>query len=445
VDSQQAETYLRLLAERKLRVLSGVAGQARMDGVATVRAVAFALVSVGAVDAVTAGAVVDELAFALDSRVVQPPGAWPGGRWWPHTTQPEADRPAPVPRRVVAVGVTVPVGDGTVYILSYVRAKSGAVFAAVVLTPGQPDPRSADPTLDDPLDGLTATDEAGTGYRLSFSGGGPSAELSGWLTVEPDPPPDLRWLEITGPGTPAQRIDLVATPEPEPVAIPVPPSRGEQLLNLMAAHLLASLPDFTAEERRALAAEDGTPSAYANLGDIVAGLKAVGALAEDSPVPGQLAALCEPIGIDDHGLTPVPDAELPEHWAGMLASDRTAPTPPDGCAGAALTLPEMDGVALSVLGLHNAGGVSTLHVHASGVVPWFQRRGGMEPTLPLIWLRDSHGGWHVTQPQGGLETEDGEDTIQMRVIPPLARPDWIEVLAIGRSAELRATVPLRWG
>jgi hypothetical protein len=40
---------------------------------------------------------------------------------------------------------------------------------------------------------------------------------------------------------------------------------------------------------------------------------------------------------------------------------------------------------------------------------------------------------------------DHEVTMDVLVVPPLSRDtDWIEVIAAGRSAEVRATLPVRW-
>jgi hypothetical protein len=98
----------------------------------------------------------------------------------------------------------------------------------------------------------------------------------------------------------------------------------------------------------------------------------------------------------------------------------------------------VDGIVFAVLGLHNTDGISILHVHASGLSPG---RGGL---LPVIWLRDSAGRWHVTSASPGPET-GGEATMRLVVVPPVARTTWIEVVVAGRTAQARATVPLRWG
>jgi hypothetical protein len=409
----------------------------------TVSAVGHALVAVGALDAAVEGPVVDGLLLALEARRPEPPVPTRGpryGRWRPRRASPAA-RPAPVPPRIVPVGLAIPIADGTMYVLSYLRVKSGARFYVVTVLNRE---WNANPP--DPLDKLTATDQTGAHYRLDFSGGGTFTELAGMLTVDPAPPADPRWLDITGPATPAHRVDLTAGQELDRSIAPFPPSPGEQLLNVIAADLLVRLHEFGLDELRTLAAESDGPSSRSSLGEVVRALEAVGALSPDSPVPGQLATLYQAMGFGEHGLTAPPGQELPEPWASLLATglrrEQTAASP-DGCAGAALTLPEADGKIVSVVGLHNTDGASTLHVHVSGLQPWPERIGSPE-TLPLIWLRDSDGRWHVTRSDGASEAED-ELTMQLAVIPPLSRPDWVEMVVSGRSAEVRATVPLRWG
>jgi hypothetical protein len=441
IDRERAQTHLLLLAERELRhALDPAAPSAVTLGasaVATVSAVAHSLVAVGVLDTAAGAAIVNDLALALDCRRPKSPASmrpfWPT-RWKSGT--PSAERLAPVRPLVVATGLTMPIPGGTLHVLAYVRTRYGARFIVAARSPAS-----------EPLDELTATDEAGTGYRLVFTGGGSSFGWTGVLIPDPDPPPDVRWLEITGPGTTARRVDLSAGPAPACSTAPVPQSPGEQLLNTMAANLLAGLRDYPAAERLA------QPS----LGQIVAGLRAAGALSPDSPVPGHLAALYESLGISGHGLTAPGGRALPEQWMSVLAQDRLtqsrftqgqrpeqAPEPPRGCAGVAVTLPELDGIVLSLLGLHDADGASWLHVHASGAPSWQERMGPAAP-LPRIWLRDSDNHWHVTSYTGGSSEEHGELTMRLAVIPPLARPDWIEAVVSGRSAEVRATVALRWG
>ena len=86
-------------------------------------------------------------------------------------------------------------------------------------------------------------------------------------------------------------------------------------------------------------------------------LLAADALAADSAVPGQLAALCERLQFTDHGIDAAPAAELPGRWLSVLTSERRA-SGSRGCAAIAVTLPELDGSTITVLGLHDNGGAN---------------------------------------------------------------------------------------
>jgi hypothetical protein len=61
-----------------------------------------------------------------------------------------------------------------------------------------------------------------------------------------------------------------------------------------------------------------------------------------------------------------------------------------------------------------------------------------------IWIRDNGGHWHATRTLG-RSPRPGEMALRVQVVPPLSKGTaWIELLAAGPSAELRATVPLHW-
>jgi hypothetical protein len=328
--------------------------------------------------------------------------------------------------------------NGSLRVLSYARTGSGGLFTVVAWLR-----RRAMSGIAHPLDQFTATDDTGTGYRLHFAGRGGPDIWDGPLILNPGPPPGLRWLEITGPGTPGRRVDLIAGREPDCVVRSASLSAGEQLLHNVAADLLADLPEFPPEVRRTMTAASLGLSVHAATGlkDIVAGLEAAGTLSPDSPLPGQLAALCEVLGISDHGVLVQRVPELPEPWQSLLAHylRRTIDAaPPDGCAGIALTLPEVDGIVFAILGLRNTDGATVLHTHASGLPPT-----GTD-LLPVIWLRDSAGRWHVTDAGTG-RGNSGEATMWLAVVPPVARATWIEVVVAGRTAQARATTPLHWG
>jgi hypothetical protein len=63
----------------------------------------------------------------------------------------------------------------------------------------------------------------------------------------------------------------------------------------------------------------GPPATAADgLGDVIAALRAAGALSPLSPVPGQLAALCARLHLTGHGITAPPARNLPGPWLSML-------------------------------------------------------------------------------------------------------------------------------
>ena len=188
----------------------------------------------------------------------------------------------------------------------------------------------------------------------------------------------------------------------------------------------------------------------AGFGDIIGALQAADALSPLSPVPARLATLCASLDLNGHGITVPPAHDLPEPWLSLLAHyQRRKPDPPqmrDGYAALAASLPELDGIRLTLLGLQHTQGGSALHVLAQGQTP--EPRPGpldIDMSFPLsLWLRDSGGRWHAARRdrchRAGLES-----AIRLRLVPPLTRPaDWVEVLAGGRSAEVRATLPLCW-
>ena len=134
---------------------------------------------------------------------------------------------------------------------------------------------------------------------------------------------------------------------------------------------------------------------------------------------------------------------MPEPWRSVLFQSmaRRPTRQPARSAPLAAVLPECDGIGLTVLGLHDSGDRSVVFMHASGMSgggPHEQDR------WPVIWICDSAGGWHATSANGSSD-QDREVTMGVLVVPPLSRDtDRIEVVVIGRSAEVRATLPVRW-
>jgi hypothetical protein len=275
------------------------------------------------------------------------------------------------------------------------------------------------------------------------------------LTLRPDPPPDIGSLEITAPGEQAVRVDLGRRAErPEPQISAISLSVGEHLLNRIAERLLTLAPGQQVNWHSRLAY---TPRAslVANLagglGATIAALEAAEVLSPRSPVPARLAALCASLRIGGHGITAAPAPDLPEPWLSMLThyhrrKPETAPAG-DAFAAVAAALPELEGIRLVLLGLHNYDGSTWMDTLALGQLPSAQQGApGLDIAFPLsVWVRDGAGRWHAARPAGWYR-EGGEATLTLRLTPPLTRScAWIEVLASGQSAEVRATVPLCWG
>jgi len=378
------------------------------------------------------------------------------------------------PHRVVPVGQMIAVrgaaenvsGEmedvrGEMYVLSYAQTASGARLTMAARTRGEFVPPGIGPSYryrpyaTFPVHQFTATDNRGTRYQVGFIGRGERrpSELTGQITLQPDPPSGIRWLDLaTTAGEPAVRIDLNRPTDGEITASQAIASPGEHVLHYIAMRLLLLALEFPEEIRLHPAVPVPEPFTCIadGLGDVVAVLQACGALSALSPVPGQLAALCAGLKITGHGITAPPARDLPEPWLSMLAhyfrrKPRTA-LASDGCAAVAAAFPELDGIRLTIVGLHNSAGRTVLFVQADGLNPdGYDGRRDVEPDFPLrIWIRDSDGRWHATRPCGWAGTDHTEVTMRLQVLPALNRPAWIDVFAAGHSAQVRAALPLRW-
>jgi hypothetical protein len=379
------------------------------------------------------------------------------------------------PGRVIPLGQVIPVRGGEVsgemHLLSYAQTAAGARLTVITRARGEFVPPGIEhngmyrPCAVVPVHQFTAVDDHGAGYRMGFRGrrGRRPTELAGEITLDPAPPPGTRWLDLTTvPGDRAARIGL-NPPNGPPGGAAVTAgeagtSPGEHLLHQMATRLLLLALAFPHEIRLhpAVPAPEPFACVAGGLGDAITALHACGALPALSPVPGQLAALCASLDVTGHGITARPVRQLPGPWLSMLAHYRRR-TPEqadgrdgrDGCAAAAVALPDLDGTRLALLGLHHADGSTVFYGHASGITP--PGPGGppgAELDFPLrIWVRDSGGRWHATRAtaRGWSAEDDREMTLRLEVVPPLSRATaWVEVTAAGPSAQARATLPLRW-
>jgi hypothetical protein len=452
------------------RGISVLRGELETRPSARVRRVAEVLAGVGALDERVAGQVLDDFKLALAVRqlgsgrdrlgrlfhLMAAARSWPAGPPAAGRTRPpRAAGPRAAPGRVVPLGRLIAFRGvdftGELYLLSYTRVASGpqlSVFAQKRRPSGLWEPSG--PRL---FGSFTATDDRGTSYQVTIRDIG-SGSMGWTLMLRPDPPHDPRWLDlITTPGDPPVRIDL---DRPAPGTCPpgaadlaarkMSLTAAEYLLHTIAARLLVA----AWQDMLPLAA--GTPGALTRLvgelGDVTAALRACGAVSPLSPLPGQLAALCAGLNAGGHGITAPPARDLPEPWLSLLAwyrrsKTRTA-TERDGCAAAAAVLPELDGIRIAILGLHNCQDSTVLHMHASG--PRSDAIYGPDELYAwaVVWVRDSGGRWHATRTIG-RSGMSGEVALRVEVVPPLSHGTaWIELLAAGQSAEVRAILPLDW-
>jgi hypothetical protein len=476
VDAERAETYLRLKAESELRRPTSP-GAEPMPGVNTARLrnVAQALTTVGAIDHVVADAILAnfELAVAVRrlaqghspiqsrpaamrrrvARLVQTASPQAGWAATAVSSGPPAHKAAsrPAPDRVIPVGMMVPVRDqqvrGELYLMAFSQTANGARFSVhgwLREALSDMPPHGVIHLLHD----FTATDDQGNRYSLGFVGQGTMAGWNGLLALDPTPPPGIRWLDLVAPGGPTRRVPLDPPAHPPAVTTTgITRSPGEHLLNGTAVRILTDAADAASHR----GTTTGTALRVASqlttgLGDIVEALVAAGALSAISPVPGQLAMLCESLDLRDHGIiAALPATELPAPWLSLLSyAHRRKPdiaSPRDGCADVAVALPELDGVTVSVLGLHASEEGTELHIYLTGLPQDINQDW---PLLPTLWLRDDTGRWHATR-SGGMNTAyDGEATVQLQILPPLTRCTSIDILAAGQSAEVRTALPVRW-
>jgi hypothetical protein len=415
MDHERAETYLRRLAEAEFR-----RDTRSMRFSEAVRA----LTAVGAVDAEVADAIGYDLELARRARqqVLQPgasrfSSAMPGRarRRIRHPAQ--AAKASPATSLVAPVGLRVPVPYGDVrteiFLLAYLRNASGARIAIHAWgTDG------GDPGMWLSARGLTVSDDSDRHYSLYFLGSGGGGESNGELWFDPAPPASARWLNLILAGEPARRISLdraAAPPATTTTGTVLTP--GEHYLQGVAYRLLCGSPPTR------------------GIGAAIDALLAADALDADSAVPGQLAALCEQLHFADHGIDAALTAELPGRWLSVLAGEQQA-SGSRGCAAVAVTLPELDGSTITLLGLHDNGEQTVLHVHATALGP-------DASLMPQLWLLDDGGHWHVTDGDS-WRWASGDPTSYLPVAPPLGRPARVGIIAAGRSAEVRAQVPLQW-
>jgi hypothetical protein len=439
MDRERAETHLRLLAEAELRrVMKTPAGSipGRWYSARLAR-VAQALTAVGAVGAGVSDEIQADIGLAVAARH-RLPARGPG----PGRTRPAPQRTS---WRVVPVGQVIKIRNDDLrrdlFLVAYVQSAGGARFI-VTEWPFRPFT-------------FTAADDQGVRYQISWRGEMAPRELQ----LRPDPPHQIRWLDLTtAAGEPATRIDLDPqnpAPVPDATVTRTAHSPGELLLDAIAARILTAAALNSQNNPGQPAAANGDLRALGDEpGHIVAALHAAGVLPPASPVPGQLAGLCARLGIDGHGITAPPARELPERWHSMLTvpgREPKAPPAPGVLAAIVAELPGLDGAKIAIAGLHHGERGTIMHLLAAGVTLEAGWPYGVRP-LPALWIRDSDRRWHATRADGIVSpwgdnganpwTDTRMVTAWLRIIPPLHRgTSWIEISAAGRSAQVRTTLP----
>ena len=476
MNREGAETYLRRLAEAELRRATTAPGDeglleechsARLEFVALALHAAHAF-DMGAANEIQAGL---DLALGLRQPRQGPGGLTPNAQAQlarlmdvPRSPPGPGRRQPPSPHateRVVPVGRVIRFrGDdapGELHLLTYVQTAAGARFTAVSYWgPDQAPDWHRPPPGVLLADRLTAVDDQGTSYRFSTGIGPGRTEWSGLITLEPNPPRTIRWLDLGPPsGEPGPRIVLTppsaeSARAPRITVTPAAVSPGELLLAGIAAGFLALASPEQVPLHPSAAQAGPLGQAADGLADIVAALTAAGAVPPSSRLPGQLAGLCAHLGISGHGITARPAGDLPEPWLSLLdyrrrGTPERAPVP--GWAVAAAALPELDGARVTVLGLHNGTHGQFLHLLTSGVTSEYTwRYGWIADRLPVLWLRDRDDRWHAARPARTAQLRDSDDfLLWLRVVPPLDHgTPQADLVATGLSAEVRARLPLTW-
>src|ERR1700722_9314304 len=326
-------------------------------------------------------------------------------------------------------------GPSVLQLMSLVRAGTEAVITAALRMPWSHGGTELVSPRDLPYDQLWAVDDHGARYAARFwSGKGRAGIWPGIVRLSPPPPAGVRRLDLVGDGTHLIRLPLgssararwVGSSSTEPVAI----APGERLLVLEAERILAS-------------GDVPGPVQGPVPGEIIAVLTEAGALAPDSPVAGQLAALCRRFGAAGHGIAVAPLAQIPAPWASVIDAPVLAGGP-EVFAALACVLPDVDGARFALAGLSSAGGESYLHVVGSGMAPLADRyQWNWTPGFSW-WLRAGTGNWHVAAAGEPHTLGDDVQAFRLRLTPPLdAVPDTAEVVVTGPATQIRAIVPIR--
>jgi hypothetical protein len=447
-DSDRAETYLRLLAEAALRAASSA------EHAAQVRRAADVLVDAGVLDDARADEILLMLSVALRVR---------GQRGWL------------APGRVRRIGaITTPGGAWRVIQASPGQVPGSKLMALIVTADRMIAPATlrfppsagltelAAPSFAD----LTASDDVGSSYQVSFTDGGwTGSTWTGTVLLRPLPSPGARQLTVNGPNGPVLRAQLNPDPaarQPAATVVPLADTPGERLLIRLAEAMLGALasPDSpgwhldptrpgirrpgVAQVMRAvgpslpgplppspvtpvvgpspLAVAYSASDREAYLAEIIGILEGARILSPLSPIPATLAALFQALGLAGTAyLRGAPEArsgeKLPARWHAVLAyyGRRGHQQLASGTGSIGVTLPEVDGARFAVAGVHTGRTGTVLHVIGRGLRP--MPRPGQDLRFSW-WARDESGTWHLAIVQAWHLAND-DLTMRLALLPPL--------------------------
>jgi hypothetical protein len=402
-----------------------------------VEAIAAALTGAGALNDVTAMAVVSDLRVALAARslvdhsgMLDEPSLLAAG--W---STPASATPGPV--TCFPIGITADSeieGKPARFYLSSLLlspAKGTLEFSATI----PPEVLAHGPRIPRPmraLDDVTASDDRGGNYRAHFSGGGGADRWDGRFHLMPVPPVGIRWLDVTLPGGKVVRVPLDAPAAPLTATFtPLPAAeRADRFLDAVTCGLLLN--------GTARGDDEDSPESVLT----ATALLEAGVVKLESAGLGRFAAAAALAGVHlPPPLAGIPPQDLPVEWLSLMAR-RDKEDGPTGVVPFAASLPELDGARCILTGLRSEPERATLQMHAQGWPDHDHRRSMAEV---FRWTaRDDVGGWYLTT-LGGGSWGGGEADLELWLQPtlnPQARA--LEVILTGPTGQVSVAVPLKW-
>jgi hypothetical protein len=432
-EGERAETYLRLLSEAALRhpAPEGETLAQRVWRAADV------LVEAGALPGARAAVILDDLSTALRarSRARQFASGMSVRRLASFLPPRALDRA----ERWRVVVPAHPGGMPESRLMALVLTQDQVLAPATLRFP----PSAGLPELEvPPWADLSATDNLGTRYRITFADGiWVGSTWTGTIMLHPAPPDAARWITISSQNGQLLRADIPAAPSggapgSDATIRPAPESPGERLLVRRAEAMLATLPSGGLTR-----SHGGVQREQAELIEI---LEASGLLSPLSAAPRQLAGLGQLLGFPDDG----PVSEVPPRWRNVVAyyGRRKKLSPPTGTAAIGAALPELDGLLLAIAGLRTGTSGSYLYVVARGQSALFRRPppGQLDGAAFSCWVRDDADMWHLAVIEE-VSPAGGAMVLRLALLPPLGHAIATAAIEVtGMSHQVTANLLVSW-